>query len=154
MSAVIPRRVFVRSSFNYDRNEVSIDTGLACLPEESRTQQQFKAETDINEIVRRFGITGKVPVSARAPISGDFTGVADFQTAMQAVVSAQEGFMSFPAAVRKRFANDPQQMLEFLADEGNLDEARKLGLVRPEPERTRDVVQAVDELAAKLVLPK
>lgn len=150
MSAVIPRRVFVRSPYNYDRNEVSIETGLVCPPEEGKTQQSAKSETDINEIVRRFGLTGKVPVTARAPLEGDFTGVTDFQSAMQAVRDAERGFAEFPASIRSRFRNDPQAMLVFLNDPKNEDEARKLGLVKSPPERTRDVVQAVDELAAKL----
>ena len=83
-------------------------------------------------------------------MSGDFTGITDFQSAMEAVVRAQGAFNDLPANVRARFRNDPAEMLAFLEDGKNREEAVKLGLVSPPPEVTRDVVQAVDELAAKL----
>lgn len=142
---------FLRSGFNYDRDQVSDETGLACPADESMTQQQFKEESDINEILRRFGITGELPENPRLPQSGDFTGITDFKTAMDAIAAAQSGFMELPADLRARFKNDPQQLLEFLENDKNKDEAIELGLVNKPPERTRDMVQAVDDLAAKLV---
>lgn len=150
--------VFFRTGYNYDRDAVSLATGVDCSVSsvtgeviESFTVQAHKEECDINEIVRRFGLTGQFPENPRPPVSGDFTGVTDFQSAMEAVVSAQEAFMEFPAALRDRFKNDPQLLMDFVGDEKNREEAVKLGLVPHPPEKTRDVVQAVDELAAKLV---
>lgn len=139
-----------RTGFNYDRDQASRDSGLVCPEEEGRTQQAHKDDADINVIVRRFGLTGELPENFRMPVSGDFTGVSDFQTAMQMVVAAQEAFMELPGEMRARFNNDPAQLMAFLEDGSNRDEAEKLGLVQKKPEVTRDVVQAVDELAAKL----
>jgi phage internal scaffolding protein len=85
------------------------------------------------------------------PLTGDFVDVPDFQTALNLVISAQDEFMKVPADVRARFNNDPGELMAFLEDDKNRDEAIKLGLVNAPPEKTRDVVQAVDELAAKLV---
>lgn len=144
-------KVFFRTGFNYDADAVSRETGLACDPEDTRTQESFAAECDINEIVRRFGLTGTVPENFRMPVSGDFTGVSDFHSAMNLVVEAQRSFDSLPAELRARFGNDPQALLLFLEDGANREEAVKLGLVAKPAEKTRDVVQAVDELAAKLV---
>lgn len=138
----------VRSAYD-SFDAMSLETGLECK-DESLAQQHFKEECDINEIVRRFGLTGEMPENVRLPVSGDFTGIVDFQTALNAVVEAQESFMALPAEVRARFANDPQRLMEFLADEKNRDEAVKLKLVNPKAEPVRDVVTAVDELAAKL----
>jgi phage internal scaffolding protein len=143
--------MFLRAAYNYDADEVSLETGLSMDPDESVTQQQFKEECDINEIVRRFGLTGELPENVRMPVSGDFTGVSDFTTAMQMIQAAEEAFMQFPGDVRARFMNDPAQMIAFLEDGKNLKEAQELGLVPLPPEKTRDMVQAVDELAAKLV---
>lgn len=143
--------MFMRSGFNYDRDAVSVETGLVCDPEGGMAQQQFAAEVDINTIVRRFGLTGELPENPRMPMSGDFTTVVDFQSAMQAVRVAEEAFMEFPAEVRARFANDPQRMISFLSEDANRDEAMKLGFLKKPVEKTRDVVAAVDELAAKLV---
>lgn len=151
------RVVFFRTGYNYDVDAVSRETGLDCnvdpengevLP--SATQQQFKEECDINEIVRRFGLTGELPENVRVPQSGDFTGITDFQSAMNAVREAQENFMALPAEIRERFANDPQKLMDFVANDANRDEAIKLGIVSRPPEVTRDVVQAVDELKAVL----
>lgn len=142
--------VFVRSGFpfNYDADAVSDATGLACL-DESLAQQQFAEEVDINTIVRRFGLTGEMPDSPVMPTFGDFTdAVTDYQTALNMLNAAQDSFMQFPAEVRARFHNDPQEMMQFLDDEKNRDEAVKLGFIPKPPEKTRDAVVAIDELAA------
>lgn len=144
---------FLRAPGNYDADAVSLETGLeidGSIPEENLTQQQFKEECDINVILERFGQTGELPTSSRMPVSGDFTGVSDFQSAMQLVRQAEESFMGLPAKVRAEFGHDPQRVLEFLEDPANRDKAVELGLVEKPPEKTRDVVQAVDELAAAL----
>lgn len=144
------KSVFLRAPFNYDVMVASNDCGLSCDPELGLTQQQFKEECDINEIVRRFGLTGEMPSDLRMPVSGDFTGVTDFHTAMNLVRQAEEEFMRMPAEVRERFAHDPGKLIAFCEDGSNLEEAIKLGLVPKPAEKTRDVVQAVDELAAKM----
>ena len=45
------------------------------------------------------------------------------------VVKAEEAFMTLPAVVRARFANDPAGIFTFLQDPANRDEAVKLGLI-------------------------
>lgn len=140
---------FVRSASNYDVDEASLDSGLFCPPEEGVTQQQFAEEVDINTIVKRFGLTGELPDVVKIPQSGDFTSVVDFKSAMDAIRSAEAGFMELPADLRARFENDPQRLMDFMENPGNLDEARKLGLVNKPAEVPRDVVQAVDELASR-----
>jgi len=124
--------VFLRTPYNYDADSVSQETGLLC-EDKSLAQQQFLEESDINTIVRRFNLTGQLPDNVRAPQYADFEAVFDFQTAMNAIRSAEESFMAMPAAVRSRFSNDPQLFVEFCSDPGNLDEARKLGLAMPLP---------------------
>jgi len=145
------RTEFLRSGFNYDVDEASVESGLSLDVADCVVQQQFAEETDINTIVRRFGVTGELPVSVRHPMVGDFTAVTDFQSALNALRQAEAGFADLPARVRARFDNDPGQLLLFLDDEANRKEAVELGIVMPEPEKTRDAVQAIDELAARLV---
>ena len=81
------KKVFLRDGYNYDTEEVSLSTGTdtSIDPDtgeelESLTQQSFKDECDINEIVRRFGLTGQLPENFRAPVSGDFTGIKEWGT--------------------------------------------------------------------------
>jgi len=123
---------FLRTPYNYDMNEASEESGLKCQ-DKTKTQQQFKEESDINTIVKRFGLTGELPDNYQTPQSGDYTGIFDFQTALNVVVKARENFMELPSSMRARFHNDPQELLEFLDDENNRLEAEKLGLVEKAP---------------------
>lgn len=149
MAKFVP--VVVRGAFSYDPDVVSRETALSIDEAESVVQQQFAEECDINTIVKRFGLTGELPNGVAMPVSGDFTGVTDFHTAMNLVRQAQEAFMELPGDIRERFANDPSKVMAFLENPENRDEAIKLGLVAKPEEVPRDVVAAVDELAAKLV---
>lgn len=127
------RKVFVRSPYNYDVEQASSDSGLKC-EDPSLCQQQFLEESDINTLVERFGLTGEMPASVVVPQYGDFSGIGDFQSAMNAVLAAQANFMELPAKVRARFDHDPQKLLEFVSDAANADEARSLGLLKPLPD--------------------
>lgn len=143
------KAVFLRSFGNYDVDQASDEAGLACDPKDCVTQQQFAEECDINTIVRRFGLTGELPEDVRVPVSGDFTGITDFTSAMLAVRSAQEAFLELPAELRARFENDPQRLMSFMEDPGNRDEAVKLGLVNKPPEVARDGVPVVPAAEVK-----
>lgn len=119
---------FLRTPYNYDVDKVSDETGLVC-PDPSLAQQNFKDESDINYIVRQFGLTGQLPGQTISPQYGDFTGVLDYHSAVNAVLAAQDEFMDLPAQMRARFDNDPAKLIDFLGDEQNREEAIKLGLV-------------------------
>lgn len=120
---------FVRNPYNYDVDEASNETGLACK-DESLTQQQFLAESDINYIADTFMRTGMAPTVLDLPESGDFEGLFDFQSAMNLIKHAKEEFMKLPAKIRSRFDNDPQKLLDFVYDDANRVEAEALGLVQ------------------------
>jgi len=119
---------FLRTPYNYDVDKVSDETGLVCS-DPSLAQQNFKDESDINYIVRQFGLTGELPGQAISPQYGDFTGVLDYHSAVNAVLAAQDEFMDLPAQMRARFDNDPAKLIDFLGNQENRDEAIKLGLI-------------------------
>lgn len=131
------RKMFLRTPYNYDVDAVSDETGLKC-EDVSLTKQSFRDECDINTIVRNFGLTGELPDNVRVPQYGDFTGISDYQSAMNAVIAADAAFMELPAELRARFHNDPQALLEFVSNDNNYDEAVKLGLVVPSGQRDLD----------------
>lgn len=124
--------MFVRSAYNYDRDLASVESGLVC-DDDSRAIQSAEEESNINTIVRRFGISGKLPDQVAMPKSGDFSGAPDFHTAMNLVRQAQEEFVRVPADIRARFRNDPQEFMIFFENPDNYAEALKLGLVNPRP---------------------
>lgn len=125
---------FIRTPYNYDTDAISQKTGLDCGPE-TRTKQEFKDEVDINTIVERFGVTGEMPEKFNFPTEQDFSETFDFQSAMNVTIQARQEFMKMPAKTRARFQNDPQQFMEFMHDDGNIEEAIRLGLAtKREPE--------------------
>jgi len=113
-------------------DEVTKATGLACDPETDKTQQASALDCDINEIVRRYGISGRLPQPRELAGYGDFTGVDDYQSALNQMIASQRAFDALPAKVRERFGNDPAQLYEFVHrdDDDSRAEAIKLGLVK------------------------
>lgn len=103
--------------------------------EPSMTQQQFKNQCDINLIIKKFEKTGMVThLSGKSGQYGDFSSIKDFQSNLNSVISAQNAFDSLPAAIRKRFGNDPAQLIDFVHNDANYEEAEKLGLVPKKPD--------------------
>lgn len=126
---------FMRSAHNYDRDEASAESACLCTEPSLALQSQFE-DSDINTIVKRFGLTGQLPENVRMPSSGDFTGVGDYHTCANMVLAADEAFMEFPAPIRARFGHDPANLIDFMENPSNRDEAIKLGLVNIPPAAT------------------
>lgn len=103
--------------------------------EPSLAIQSQKAEADINTIVRNFGVTGRLPQAVRLPTYGDFHGVSDYRSAVEAVREAEASFMAIPAKVRAEFNNDPQAFADFCLDPNNLKQLQEWGLA-PAPATT------------------
>lgn len=106
-------------------------------PKETKAQQHFKDECDINIIMKKYKRSGLIDhVNRYQGTYSDLSNPVDYQTAMQIVIDAQEAFESLPGNIRKRFGNDPEEFLQFVNDEANIDEMRSLGLlpaVEPQP---------------------
>ena len=104
--------------------------GLDCLTP-SRTQQQFKDECDVNNILRNYVNTGILThTAAVAPQFGDFSEVpSDYGEALALIAKSEEQFAMLPSEVRERFDNKPSNLVLFLQDVNNREEAEKLGLV-------------------------
>lgn len=121
---------FLRTPYNYDLDAASNESGLHC-EDATLTQQHFKDECDINNILRQFNITGLLPGAPLSPRYGDFTGIGDYHSALNQVIAAETEFMALPAQIRSRFENDPAKLIDFLEKSENKNEAIKLGLVNP-----------------------
>jgi len=121
----------VKNPITYDRDKNS-DLAKFVFTRPSRTKQSFRDECDINNILRQFNVTGQLPVGSVQPQYGDFSGITDYQSALNAVMAAQDSFLALPAKLRARFDNDPALFVEFVSDEANKDEMKALGLLREE----------------------
>ena len=114
---------------------------------ETLVQQQFKEEGLVKNIVKRFMNTGQLPMgNTSKPRFVDISDVPDYQEHLNKVIKANESFYSLPASVRKRFNNDPQQLIDFCLKEENKEEAIKLGLVpAPKKEKPPQKVEIVNK---------
>lgn len=132
----------------YDFKKRSDEAGFYS-DQPSLTTQADAVDADINVIVRRYGITGQLPNNIRIPTYGDFTGIGDFRSALQAIDDAEANFMLLPAELRAKFSNDPQLFLDYCTDPNNLDSLVDLGLaVRnnvPNPADTQPVVEGTTD---------
>lgn len=103
--------------------------------EPSMTEQHFKDECDINNIVAQYQQTGVLPQGDRQPLFGDFADFPqDLQSSQAYFDDAHERFMQLPATLRKEFDNDPVKLLQFVADDNNRDRAIELGLIERPPQ--------------------
>lgn len=99
--------------------------------EPTMTQQQYKDEVDVNNIMAKYQQAPNPQVFIRngKGVYGDFTKTKDFHSSLDAIIEAEDAFMSLDARIRSRFENDPGKLLQFLSDPKNLQEATELGLV-------------------------
>lgn len=119
-------------------------------------QQHFKAECDLNVIIKKYP-DGVPPPPATRPVYGDFTALGKgLQDSMNALQYVSDWFASLPSEVRARFDNDPLAAQRFVLD--NPDEAIKLGILsasKPAPqaraEGPADGAQAAKDVAAVAV---
>lgn len=126
------QKVFLRTPYNYDVDEASNASGLECK-DPTLTQQHMADECDINKILEKFGVTGQLPVSNVSPQYGDFSGVTDYHSALNQIANMESDFMALPAALRVRFGHDPAELLAFLENPQNREEAIQLGLIDGQP---------------------
>lgn len=86
-----------------DQELYSSVTSLECPLHEDMTRQEFKAETDINSLVRR--LTPADLLSRPQPSYGGFHDYdMDLQQAAISLQQARDGFARLPASVRAKFA--------------------------------------------------
>jgi len=131
----------------YDFVARSKSASLLCL-DPSRTVQSEMNETDINVIVKRFNVSGEMPIAhGRIPNQYiDVDGELDFATAYELVQDAERAFMEYPASFRAKFENDPIAFADWATDPANIGELRELGLAPPAalPENTGVVAPATE----------
>lgn len=128
----------------------AVERGEQCLVVQSEkdgdvmiTKQSFRDQCDVNTIMAKYKRTGTLDhVSGETPAYGDFSNVTDYQSAMNQIIEANVAFEQLPATTRARFHNNPEELVTFMEDSDNQQEAEDLGLVPkaktvpepPEPE--------------------
>lgn len=119
--------------------EVHVRAGTVNLRPEMGATQSHKDESDINRIVKRYGLMAMSQGVPLPPSKLEFATSMTFHEVMQKVRDGQESFMRLAPAVRNRFGGDPAAFVEWCDErdeEGNrvnLVEMRRLGIAMPEP---------------------
>ncbi len=106
------------------------------------TVQSEADACDINVMMKTYQKTGMVPQTQQQPLWGDFSNVVDYMEAKQIQADAESYFDALPAEMRKRFNNNPAELLAFMQDANNQEEAEQIGLVQkppPPPPRDTDI---------------
>lgn len=99
------------------------------FPEPSLTNQSDMKDADINEIWKK--VEAGAIIKPREPVYGDFSEVTDFHLMQIALTNAQRVFNQMPVAIRNRFNNNVQELIDFVENPANKKEAVKLGLINP-----------------------
>lgn len=124
---------------------------------ESLTKQDFAEEANINNLVQRHlgggtferprGVPLQMPGASRQPIFGDFSSSLDYQSQLDRLNDARQAFNDLPARFRGRFNNNPRDLIRWLEDPKNHEQARKYGLLPSgDPLGGKDQLDLVDEL--------
>jgi len=125
--------------------------------EPSRTKQNERDRCDIRNIIKRYKTTGKLPLSAHAqngPMFGEFHNLPTYHEMSNIIIEARAKFMSLPSALRKDFDNDPGEMIAFLQNPENKEEAIRMGLMVPPPRKKPDVTDQLNDIKEALTPPK
>lgn len=114
----------------------------------SKTRQSAKEGTQLDWILRKYATAGHSAemvgayFSIVAPRPYGIQQNTEYQDMLNKVIQVENYFAALPSRIRDRFNHSAQNMVDFLADPKNLDEARKLGLVAKELATGADVPAA------------
>lgn len=99
----------------------------------SKVQQQFRKDSDINNILKKYEKTGLLVdpniIRAGKPIFGDFSNMPTYFEAVTKINEINEQFMRLNPEVRAEFLNEPGNMVEFLNNPENYEKAVKMGIL-------------------------
>lgn len=96
----------------------------------SMTEQKFKDECDIHNILSQFKRTGMIAhIAKHQPEFQHFPENIDYQDNLQIVMDAQYNFSKLPAKLRAEFNNDPGLFLNALHDPANRGRFEDLGIL-------------------------
>lgn len=117
-------KIKIYSRFNVPES-IAVEFGESC------TQQHFKDECDINNIVKSYKAKEPPP-----PCYFDDCTVTDLQQAYALSDDISERFAMLPSDIRAKFNHNPLELLHFVGNVDNVTAARELGLLKPEPSKT------------------
>ena len=105
--------------------------------DDGKTQQHFKEQTDVNNIIAHYSQTGIDPYAERARNQQfGFASTKSYHDALTEIAEVNSAFESLPSAERAEYFNDPGIWLE--------------SMMKPEPETETNVSEEASEEASEL----
>lgn len=97
------------------------------------TLQSPSHDANINNIVGRWLTTGNPPehINLHTPKWGDFSTAGTYHDMANRVASVAQSFARLPSKIRRKFENQPEQLMDYLSDPANYPEAIELGILDP-----------------------
>lgn len=145
---VLIRRGFKALFFKTPHNHNTLEAARHCATYSTgigKCQAHQAAETEINGIMKRFGVTGVLPGSRTPPVYMDVPEDLDMQKAIHLVRAGEEEFMRQPAIVRAYFKNDMANYtatVNHMRKTGDKAGLQSLGLIPPDtPKPTETAVE-------------
>lgn len=129
----------------YHYRDETLHQGII-FEEPSMTDQSQYKDTDINNIVKRFEVTGLLDSPGAVDYTtlkyGDATLLPDYQTALDLVNGVQEEFATLPSEIREKFGHDPMNLVEALGDPNKRTMLQDIGLIsKYTPQDTQVAIQ-------------
>lgn len=104
----------------------------------SKTRQEFTKECDINHIIAKHLKMGQaIEVDTNANYT-DVSNIPAYEEMLTKVIVAKQSFNRLDNKVREKFHNNPNELMDFLKNKDNYDEAVKLGLVNKKEKIDKD----------------
>jgi len=117
----------------------------------SLTKQAHKEEADINSILKKYTVTGTVPINQRPATYMDISNIKSYEESFNIVEQAKESYMSLPIEVRKKFKN-PLEFINFVQNPQNEKALIEMGLTNKK-ENPADQANLVDSKDSKKEIP-
>lgn len=117
----------IESRGRYTQKRVALDMS----GQQSMTKQSHAKECDINTILKNYKKTGLVDhININRGVYNQFIGVTDYHSALNAVIAAEEAFLSLPSGIRSKFDNDAGRFVKFVEDPNNEKALVEMGLAK------------------------
>jgi hypothetical protein len=128
----------------YSKNNLPPKTNKE-FKEQSKTEQKWLAEVNINKIIEKYNITGAIPQQAENPIYIDLTAYPnDIAEMEQRVENAKEYFNSLHSSIRDKFDLD---FNKFITAVNNKDERLyKLNILEQKKEKQNEQVSETNTI--------
>lgn len=121
------------------------------LSDKKMTDQSYAKSCDINNIVKQFAKTNRLPESTKVAQYGDFSETPTLETAFKIAHVARDAFYQLPSDVRKLLENDPSKLESFIANPKNKQICLDNGLLelKKVPNKKDQVLEKSDDKSPK-----